>query len=251
MIIRSETPQARVGISLRTSASAAFAGLALAGSSLALPAPAFAAEKERAQEAAAPEPAIFWDDAQLSPDAQRVSQWVATSSDNNSLPYIIIDKRAASLFLFDGKGELVGHTPILIGVAAGDDATPGVGGKKLAEIGPAERTTPAGRFVAKYGLAVGRQRVLWVDYATSVALHAVITGNRRERRLERLLSPDVEDNRITFGCINVPTTFYEKSLSPLFRTKDGGIVYVLPDSKPIEEVFPRLRVLPFLNSGVL
>ena len=45
----------------------------------------------------------------------------------------------------------------------------------------------------------------------------------------------------------MPKLFYAK-VSPLFRRK-GGYVYILPDSKPIEEVFPRLRVQPFLNAS--
>jgi len=170
------------------------------------------------------------------------------SGDNGELPYIILDKKAAALFLFDAGGKLLGEAPALIGIATGDEATPGVGSKNLAEIGPAERTTPAGRFLARFGRAVGRQRVLWVDYSTSVALHAVVTTNRKERRRERLLSPTVDDNRITFGCINVPANFYSKSISPLFQGA-GGVVYVLPDSKPLEEVFPRLRVMPFMDRG--
>lgn len=174
--------------------------------------------------------------------AIRVADWIAASGDNASLPYIIIDKQAASLFLFDAKGKSLGKVPVLIGVAVGDDATPGIGSKNLAEIGPAEKTTPAGRFLAKYGLAAGRQKVLWVDYATSVALHPIPQGaSKKERRRQRMLSPTSDDNRITFGCINVPLAFYGKSVRPLFRKK-GGYVYVLPDTKPLEVVFPRLRV---------
>ena len=176
----------------------------------------------------------------------RVADWIAASKDNGSLPYIIVDKTGAELFLFDAKGKALGEAPILIGLATGDDATPGVGGKNLEEIGPAERTTPAGRFLARFGLAAGKQRVLWVDYGTSVALHPVPKGTRKERRRQRLLSPAADDNRITFGCINVPLPFYSKNVRPLFRRK-GGVVYILPDTKTLEEVFPRLRVQPFLN----
>lgn len=200
---------------------------------------------QSAEEAVEP-PAV----AARSEGVRRVAQWVASSDDNGELPYMIIDKHAATVFVFDAEGEAVGEAPVLIGIAEGDEATPGVGAKSLAELGPAEKTTPAGRFVAKYGRSVGRQKVLWVDYATSVALHAVVTGNKKERRRERLLSFTPEDNRITFGCINVPTNFYDKRILPLFE-EDGGIVYVLPDSKPIEEVFPRLLVQPFIDSGVL
>jgi hypothetical protein len=176
----------------------------------------------------------------------RVAEWVAGAKDNRALPYIIVDKQSSQLFVFNGRGVPRGQAPVLIGMAAGDEATPGVGGKTLSQIGPAERTTPAGRFLARFGVAAGNQRVLWVDYATSVALHPLVTGTPKERRRERLLSPTPDDNRITFGCINVPPAFYRGTVSPLFRGK-GGYVYILPDTKPMEEVFPRLRVEPFID----
>jgi hypothetical protein len=174
--------------------------------------------------------------------AMRVADWVAASNDNHALPYIIVDKTSASLLMFDAKGKPRGQVPVLIGIAMGDDATPGVGSKNLAEIGPAEKTTPAGRFLARFGRLIGKERILWVDYATSVALHPIPPGaSKKERRRERMLSPTAADNRITFGCINVPAAFYAQTLRPLFQRR-GGYVYVLPDSKPIEVVFPRLRV---------
>jgi hypothetical protein len=176
--------------------------------------------------------------------AARVAEWVAASSDNHSLPYIIVDKTAASLLMFDAKGKALGQVPVLVGIAVGDDATPGIGSKNLAEIGPAEKTTPAGRFLAKFGRPIGKERILWVDYATSVALHPIPPGaSKKEQRRKRMLSPTSTDNRITFGCINVPAAFYGKTVRPLFQKK-GGYVYVLPDTKPLEAVFPRLRVQP-------
>ncbi len=181
----------------------------------------------------------------LSVAATRVLQWVEASGDNGDLPYMVIDKNAGRLFLYDAKGKRVGEAPVLIGIAVGDDSSPGVGNKRLSQLGPAEKTTPAGRFLAKFGHAAGNQQVLWVDYATSVALHAVVTGNKRERRLERLASSSPEDKRITYGCINVPGDFYEDTVRPLFK-KNGGLVYVLPDTKPLEEVFPRVQLLPYL-----
>lgn len=216
--------------------------LLLALAALATTAPTAKAEhrKPHATRAAKPpvaETVILPSEAEL-----RVAAWVAASGDNQALPYAIVDKLGAALFLFDGKGKPLGAVPVLIGVAPGDEATPGIGSKNLAEIGPAEKTTPAGRFLAKFGLAFGHERILWVDYATSVALHAIPPGaNPKERRRQRMLSPTPDDNRITFGCINVPTAFYGKALRPAFQRK-GGYVYILPDTKPIEDVFPRLRV---------
>lgn len=57
----------------------------------------------------------------------------------------------------------------------------------------------------------------------------------------------IDDNRITFGCINVPKAFYAK-VRPLFAKK-GGYVYILPDTRMLEDVFPPIRVQPFLNGG--
>lgn len=182
-----------------------------------------------------------------SPEAERVLAWVASARDNGRLPYLVIDKQQAALFLFDRRGKFLGQAPVLIGVGVGDNSSPGVGAKTLADIGPAERTTPAGRYVAKFGLAVGGARVLWVDYANSVALHAVITTHPKERRVERLLSPEPDDNRITFGCINVGTRFYSAKIQPLFAGK-GGVVYVMPDTRTVDEVFPRVRMLPYLQA---
>jgi hypothetical protein len=179
--------------------------------------------------------------------ASRMIAWVAAAHDNGTLPYVVIDKQAATLFLFSAKGDFLGEAPVLLGIGIGDDSSPGVGAKSLEEIGPAERTTPAGRFIAKFGRALGRQRVLWVDYTNSVALHAVITTHKAEHRVERLLSPTPDDNRISFGCINVGTSFYSKKLRPLFQRK-GGMVYILPDTKSLDEVFPRVRLLPYLDT---
>ena len=220
----------------------------LAGIALAAPAAAVA----RPQEAPAPEAAGFKAEAGTvrSADASRVADWVMASGDNHGLPFAIIDKPNATLLLFDAKGEQLAQEPVLIGIATGDEATAGVGSKKLAEIGPAEKTTPAGRFLAKFGIPFRKERILWVDYATSVAIHTIpADAAKKERRRERMLSPTPEDNRVTFGCINVPRAFYGKLLRPQFAKK-GGYVYVLPDSKPLEEVFPRLRVHELQTAAV-
>lgn len=178
----------------------------------------------------------------MSPDAARVARWATTSNDHRNLPFAVIDKTAARLHLFDRTGQPLDSVPVLIGIAPGDDATPGVGSKLLAEIGPAEKTTPAGRFLAKFGPAAGGVKMLWVDYATSVAIHPIPKdASRKDRRRERMLSDTPDDNRITYGCINVPKAFYAKHLRPKFQ-KAGGYVYILPDTKPLGTVLPMAAV---------
>lgn len=158
------------------------------------------------------------------------------SGDNRGLPFVIIDKTDAKIFVFDAGGWIVGAAPALLGLARGDDTVPGIGDRELSKIRPEERTTPAGRFVAQRGMSFRGEDVVWVDYDSGVSLHRVVTSNSRERRLERLATPTPADNRISYGCINVPVAFYNKVINPIF-TGTSGIVYVLPETRPVHQVF--------------
>jgi hypothetical protein len=168
--------------------------------------------------------------------AGKLADWISASNDNAGLPFMIVDKREADVFAFNAFGVLLGRAPVLVGLAPGDDSAPGVGNLKLAAISPKERTTPAGRFVAKFGGSDGHGRVLWVDYADAISMHPVVTTNPAEHRLKRIKSASPADHRISFGCINVPAAFYNYVVVKDF--KGGGVIYILPDSKPLAQVFP-------------
>ncbi len=170
-----------------------------------------------------------------SADARRVADWVLAAGDNGNLPFVIVDKREAKVYVFDRGGLLLGATFALMGKAHGDDSAPGIGTRKLADIRADERTTPAGRFVAFLGRDFDHD-LLWIDYAISLSLHRVITGNRGDHRLARLATSSAMDKRISYGCINVPVKFYEQIVLQTFAgTK--GIVYILPEVKRLQDVF--------------
>jgi hypothetical protein len=171
-----------------------------------------------------------------SPDARHVANWVADSRDNHAIGFVIVDKKFAAVHVFDGEARLVGSTPVLLGYAAGDHSVAGVGQKKIEDIRPEERTTPAGRFIAQRGVNHTGEDVVWIDYEAAVSMHRVRATNPAERRLERLATPGIEDNRISWGCINVPVAFYDEHISPLFA-RYRAAVYVLPEVLPVREVF--------------
>ncbi len=174
-------------------------------------------------------------------DARRLADWVTASGDNQGLPFVIVDKVKARVFVFYQDGRLRGAAPALLGLARGDSSVPGIGDRKLASIRPDERTTPAGRFVAALGNDLGEKDVVWVDYAAAISLHRVITSNPKERRLQRLATASTLDNRISYGCINVPAAFYDTVVRPAF-TGTNGIVYILPEVRSIRDVFPAYYV---------
>lgn len=172
-----------------------------------------------------------------SKDAHIVADWVIGSGNNEDMPFVIIDKIGAKVFVFDVDGLLRGAAPVLLGLTRGDKSPPGIGTRKLANITPKERITPSGRFVAALGHDLGKQDILWVDYENAISLHRVINSKASERRLQRLMTASARDNRISYGCINVPVKFYEAVIRTTFNAT-SGVVYILPEMASIYEVFP-------------
>lgn len=169
-------------------------------------------------------------------DARHLADWIAETRDNSTSDFLIVDKRNARVYVFDATARLRGSTPVLLGSARGDASVPGIGSRPIAEIRPNERTTPAGRFTAERGRNLQGEDIVWVDYDAAVSMHRVRATNPSERRLERLATPTIDDNRISYGCINVPVKFYETHVRPTVA-KQRAVVYVLPEVKSVSEVF--------------
>jgi hypothetical protein len=172
----------------------------------------------------------------VSEPARHTANWVVDSGDNLSMPFMIIDKAQARVLMFDASGRLTGAASALLGMAVGDDSVPGIGERSLSSILPEERTTPAGRFVASLGRNLAGREILWIDYGAAISLHRVAVGNAKERRLERLASPHLDDKRISYGCVNVPVASFENVVMPAFSGTDG-VVYTLPETRPNQSVF--------------
>ena len=171
-----------------------------------------------------------------SPEARQMADWVVDSADNKNMPFVILDKKEAKVYVFHAHGGLRGAAPVLLGITVGDDSFPGVGSKPLSMVKPEEKTTPAGRFLAASDKNIKGSDIVWIDYESSVSLHAVVKGTPVERRAERLASPLPSERRISFGCVNVPVNFFKTALLPSFKKSDG-IVYVLPETRMTKQVF--------------
>ena len=167
---------------------------------------------------------------------RHIADWALDSGDHHGLPVAIVDKTQAKVYVFKPDGHLRSAAPVLLGLARGDDSTPGIGNRELSDMPPEVRTTPAGRFEASLGRNASRKDVLWVDYETAISMHRVINSNPKERRPHRLATPTPLDNRISYGCINVPIKFFDDVISTTFEGTNG-IVYVLPEVYPMKRVF--------------
>ena len=169
-------------------------------------------------------------------DARRMADWVVGRRDNGKMPFIVLDKRDARLYVFEASGRLIDQTPVLLGSAHGDETYPGIGEVPIAQVKPYQRTTAAGRFVTRPGLDADHTDVVWLDYDAALAMHRVINKVKSERRLQRIASANPKVRRISWGCINIPIAFFDSYISPVFG-KRSGVTYVIPERKAFAEVF--------------
>ena len=210
-----------MGMIRRAVGAAVVAVLVGAGVAAALAAPAAASDA--------------WSEA-VSDDARFVVEWVRATRDNRGRPFAIVDKKNALLFLYSGESQLLGVSPVLLGMGLGDHGVPGVGDLPPARIPPAARTTPAGRFSSEPGRNLTGEAVVWFDYDAGLAIHRLRDDAAHASRLQRLASKLPAAQRVSAGCVVVPVGFYESRIEPLLG-HGRGVVYVLPEMRPVREVF--------------
>ena len=185
---------------------------------------------------AAPLPAPLDRLQSASPDVLNVAQWVAASHDNAGLPFLVVDKVNAQVYAFNPAAQLKATAPVLLGTGVGDVVviSPDV---PMSAIPPQKRITPAGRYPSRLvDDPHTKKQVLLIDGPNLITLHSVAKGTPAQRRAERLASIASDDNRISFGCINVPPDFFTTIVSPDF-TPAKGVVYVLPEKTTAGQLF--------------
>ena len=174
-------------------------------------------------------------------DARYAADWVVRHADNQQRPFAIVDKRDARLYVFTAQGQLNGASSVLLGLAPGDESAPDIAHREPASLAPAERTTPAGRYRTEPGHNHKGEDIVWFDYDASLAIHRLRPAPPGERRRERLESASADVKRISFGCVVVPVAFYEQVVEPSLG-RQRGVVYVLPETRPVHEMFGRLQL---------
>jgi hypothetical protein len=222
---------------------------ALGAKSVAKRPTAAATRKAAAKDAGEPKPGQLADfgNANAGPEVKHLANWVAYTRNNQKKAFVVIDKKQARMYVFDPRGKLRSDSPVLLGKAVGDNSVPGIGNKPLSQIADSEKTTPAGRFLALPGKNIGGDDIIWIDYNAAVSMHRLRkVGN--EHRAERMATPEVSDNRISNGCVNVPPAFYNSVLRPTVL-KYGAFVYVLPETRTPQQLFGSYDV-PNSGKGV-
>ena len=172
-------------------------------------------------------------------EVRRVAAWVVASNDHAALPFAIVDKIAARGYVFSAKAGFSATRPCWWAWRAATRWCPASASARWRRFAPRNAATPAGRFASVPGHTTGGDRVFWLDYDEGIAMHTVVTNVPAEERLRRMASPDPAEHRISYGCINFPPSFFDQVLAPALARR-GSVVYVLPDTRQLAEVFPSL-----------
>jgi hypothetical protein len=169
-----------------------------------------------------------------------VANWVSYTRNNQKKAFVVIDKKQARMYLFEPDGKLKSSATVLLGQAVSDVIPPGTASKPISQLKPDEKATPAGRFLARPGKNTHGDNVIWIDYNAAISMHRLRKVGK-ENRAERLASAEIDDNRISNGCVNVPPGFYDGVLRPTVLKK-GAYVYVLPETRTPQQLFGSYEV---------
>ncbi len=164
------------------------------------------------------------------------AQNVVVNNNAEGRTFGVLDKPTGLLWVFNPQGTLLDRSTVLVGQASGDVEPPDIGSRPLSAVKPHEKVTPAGRFVTEPGKNHKGDDIVWLNYASALSMHRVrnVPG---ENRLDRLASTKPGAGRISFGCVNVPETFFDRVVAPYFR-QQSGVMYILPEELPLQQVFP-------------
>jgi hypothetical protein len=182
------------------------------------------------------EPAAVLESVDASADARYVEHWIHAKGDDHGRPFVIVDKKAARIYVFGAGGTLVGMSSTILGQSRGDMPVPGAGQKNPANLLPYERKTPAGRFESQPGRNLHGEPVVWVDYDTGIAIHRVRPGISQLQRQASLATEDPNNKRLSLGCVVVPEEFFLSVVLPTLGHVHGTI-YVLPEDEPVQAMF--------------
>lgn len=171
---------------------------------------------------------IAWGAVSAAPVVAEVSPRPVAHDAADARPFAVVDKRRATLAVYAADGRLVGRTATLLGLTPGDREPASARGKAPSALNTRERVTPAGRFEAVPGRNLSGERVVWFDYAANLAIHRLRPAPASERRPERLASDNLQERRITLGCVVVDPAFFDTVVLPTLG-RGPSLVYILPE----------------------
>jgi hypothetical protein len=152
----------------------------------------------------------------VSADARHAGLWIPGSADRRGMPFAIVDRNDARIYVFEASGRLSSASSALLGQARGDHSAPGVGERTQAgAVPPHERTTPSCRFMSEPDAISMASRSYGSTTPSPWPFAAFARVRARLAREARLSSGTPGDDRVSLGCLVGPEPFYSEVVQPL------------------------------------
>ncbi|MCK7506105.1 MAG: hypothetical protein MZV70_19845 [Desulfobacterales bacterium] len=108
----------------------------------------------------------------------------------------------------------------MLGMAIGDDAVPVLATGKCRPSVPRSAPRPQAALFPTWVSITTKRDILWVDY-DGADVHASGGDEQATKQPPGAFShTNASDNRISYGCINVPVKFFNNVLKPILYRKD-------------------------------
>lgn len=174
--------------------------------------------------------------AAMSPEARDVYRRLAPQAIKSQVGFMIVDKSAGKLHIFGKAGDYINTGNVLTGLSQQDVLSERVTRSdkirtkdEIKAMSADERVTPAGQFTtSKARGGVGQGDLLFLNNAQGKSYQVAIHNTYMAERLPQL---GTDNNRASFGCINVDPALFEKLLGPNIDQFDQNLVFVLPHDK--------------------
>lgn len=161
----------------------------------------------------------------LSKNGKRIYLYAGSKIEGS---YIIVDKPSATLFVVGSDKKLISQMPVLLGQTKGETPNRADPESDIA----IEATTPAGKYtMGRLGIN-DEDQVLYKGKIFSIygskGLRVHITYPlEKEKRMKALNTPTPNDNRLSWGCINIGEEMWTKLEGNI---KDRGTcMFITPD----------------------
>ena len=138
--------------------------------------------------------------------------------------FVLVDKPTAQAYIYDNTGSLIKSFPVLLGQTVGDELNTADVTKDVA----VNAYTTPGRYVLdnyvnSRDLISYENRILGLRNGNGIAIHQT-SKNQFEKRTKALNTPSKEDNRLSWGCVNVSKENWDAYIKDNIKAGDYIII---------------------------
>jgi hypothetical protein len=164
--------------------------------------------------------------------------------------YYIADKPTAKMYAISPDGKEIGTCTFIRGTMLGEAPnTADVDESRL--IGT---TTPAGKYEIgdKYihpdDIKTYKGKILSIYNTDCLAIHIVYPGEF-ETRMAAINTPTPNDNNMSWGCANVPESFYDACITPYVKHGETATLMITPDFQNTTTLSPKTGEITQTNTN--